>query len=75
MDKTRLLPSVILSLSLIMSSIILSFGMNKLGDKIMNAGIYSREIELANDNNRALRIILDDASELRLHSSQDPNNE
>ena len=72
MDKSKLLPSVVISLALIISSIILSFGMNKLGLKIMDAGIYSANVKLRNDNNRALRIIIDDDSEIRLQSSQNP---
>jgi len=72
MDKSKLIPSVIISVALIISSIILFFGMNKLGVKIMDAGIYSGNVKLQNDNNRALRIIIDDDSKLRLQSSQNP---
>jgi hypothetical protein len=72
MDKSKFLPSIIVSVALIISSTILFFGMNKLGDKIKDAGIYSANVKLRNDNNRALRIIIDDDSELRLQSSQNP---
>lgn len=74
MDKSKLLPSVIVSAALIVSSIIIFFGMNRLGDKIIDAGICSGSVKLQNANNRALRIIIDDDSELKLQSSQNPVN-
>jgi len=74
MDKSKLLPSVIVSVALIVSSIIIFFGMNRLGVKIIDAGICSGNVKLQNASNRALRIIIDDDSELKLQSSQNPVN-
>ena len=74
MDKNKLVSSVIIAVSLIISSLILSHGMSKLGVNIVDAGIYSGNAgKLRNDQNRPLRIILDDGSEVRLSKNQDPN--
>ena len=60
MDKSKLVSSVIIAVSLIISSIILSHGMSKLGVDIKDAGIYSGNVKLQNDNNRPLKIIIED---------------
>jgi hypothetical protein len=74
MDKNKLVPSVIIAVSLIISSLILSHSMSKLGVNIVDAGIYSGNAgELENKYNQPLRIILDDGSEVRLRKDQDPN--
>jgi len=70
MEKSKVLPSVILSVALIVSSIILYAGMTRLGDKVIDAGIYSRQIDLTR-NNLPLRIVLDDDSEVNVHTGQD----
>ena len=74
MDKSKLIPSIIIAVSLIVSSLILLHGMSKLGADIKDAGIYSRKISLEHANNRGpLKILLDDDSEVRLIQDQDPN--
>ncbi len=73
MDKTKLVSSVIIAVSLIISSLILSHSMGKLGADIKDAGIYSRKISLEHANNQGpLKILLDDDSEVRLRKDQDP---
>ena len=74
MDKNKLISSVIIAVSLIISSLILSHSMSKLGVDIKDAGIYYRKISLEHANNRGpLKILLDDDSEVRLRKDQDPN--
>lgn len=58
MDKSKVVSSVIIAVSLIISSLILSYGMSKLGVDIKDAGIYSANVKL--QNNRPLRITIDD---------------
>jgi len=73
MEKGRLLPSLIVSLALLGSSIILWHGMHTLGNKVINAGIYSSNVSL--NRGRPLRIVLDKDSELQLRSSQEPDDQ
>ena len=75
MDKNKLVSSVIIAVSLIVSSLILSHRLNKLGDEIRDAGIYSGNAgKLRNAHNRPLRIILVDDSEAQLiRKDKDPN--
>jgi hypothetical protein len=48
--------------------------MSKLGVDIKDAGLYSKQISLQHQNNRGpLKILLDDDSEVRLRTDQDPN--
>ena len=76
MEKGKLLPSLIVSLALLVSSIILWHGMHTLGNKVINAGIYSSNISLQNANNRGpLWIELDKDSKLELLSSQEPDDQ
>ena len=75
MDKQKLIPYIVLAVSLIVSSLILSFSMSKLGDDIIAAGIHSRKISLEHANNRGpLKIVLDDNSELKIKSNPDSGN-
>ena len=75
MDKAKFAPSIIIAVGLIVSSLILSYSMNKLGDDIIDAGIYSRKVSLEHANNGIpLRIKLDKDSVDQLKTDQDPNN-
>ena len=66
MDKSKLIPSIIVAVSLIVYSLILTHGISKLGDDIIDAGIHSRKISLEHANNRGpLKILLDDDSGIR----------
>jgi len=74
MDKSKVVSSLIIAVSLIISSLILSHGMSKLGVDIKDAGIYSRQISLQHQNNRGpLKILLDDDSEVRLRTDKNQN--
>ncbi|MBN2217933.1 MAG: hypothetical protein JW719_11215 [Pirellulales bacterium] len=75
MNKSGLLPAMVVSVALLLSSIILLIGMIKLGEKIEFVGLAARhsEVELRNANNLPLRIILDDKSALKMSPSQASN--
>ena len=70
MDKSKLAPSIIISVGLIVSSLILSYSMSKLGEDIVTAGIHSRQVDFPN----LFKIRLDEASVVQLKTGQDPNN-
>lgn len=76
MNKSGLLPAIVISVALLLSSIILLIGMIKLGEKIEFVGMAARhsEVELRNANNCGpLRIVLDDKSALKMSPSQASN--
>jgi hypothetical protein len=70
MDKSKLAPSMIIAVGLIVSSLIISYSMGKLGDDIRAAGIYSRKVDFPS----MLRIQLDEDSVVQLKTGQDPSN-
>ena len=74
MDKSKLIPAAILAVSLIISSLLLSFSMSNLGDDIIAAGIHSRKMSLSHENNGSpLRIVVDKRSEIQMKTAQDSN--
>jgi hypothetical protein len=75
MDKTKLAASIIVSISLIISSLILAYGMAKLGESIETAGAVSNDLSLSyKQYGHPIRVVLDDDSQLRLKTDQDPND-
>ena len=73
MNKSKLEPSILVAIFLIVSSLILSYSMGNLGEDIIAAGIYSNSIKisLSHANNGApLRILLEKRSEINLGAEQ-----
>jgi hypothetical protein len=71
MDKSKLAPSIIIAVGLIVSSLTLSYSMNKLGEDVVAAGIHSRNVSLSHTNNGSpLRIKLDDDSVVQPKTNQ-----
>jgi hypothetical protein len=67
MDKAKLAPSIVIAIGMVLSSLIISISMGKLGDDIVAAGIHSRQISLRHANNGApIRISLDDDSVVQI---------
>ena len=70
METPKLTPSIIVAAALVVSSLIMSYGMSQLGADIIAAGIHSRQLSVKNTNNAGpLRIILDDDSEVQLNTA------
>lgn len=75
MEKPNLTPAIIISAALIVSSLILSYSMFRLGDDIVAAGIYSRKISLSSASGTSgVRVILDDKSQLKIESEAEPGS-
>lgn len=70
MQRTSLVPSTIVATALIVSSLILLYGMHRLGANIVAAGIHSRKISVEHSASygRPIRVVLDEDSELQLHT-------
>ena len=69
MEKPNLTPSVIVAAALVVSSLILSYSLSKLGDDEIAAGIHSRKVSLDNTTNTGpFRVVLDKKSELKIES-------
>jgi hypothetical protein len=67
--------AIIIAVAMIVSSLILSYSMRKLGRDIFAAGIHISRISLENANNGGpLRIVLDAKSAVQIKPESDPGN-